>query len=383
MKIGILTQPLHSNYGGLLQAWALQRTLVKMGHEAIIINRVYNPNLHKKPLLYRTLARIKNELLIAAGKRRRYLRVTDELKNLSEENVRKFRESRYKGISPNIRTNEELVEYVLKENFDAYVVGSDQVWRPCYSPNLMTYFLDFAKNNDKVKKIAYAASFGVDNWEFTKKKTKEAARLAPLFDLITVRESSGVDLVEKYFNCKATHVLDPTMLLQKEDYLKLIEKSTCPLQDSDGELFCYVLDKSPALTEAIKSCASSTGFKSYYCNYKDPYWKLMCNQNIEDCIVPPVEQWLKSFMDAKMVVTDSFHGVVFSIIFNKPFWVVANIERGTARFTSLLKLFSLENRIVSDPHSIDLKSPIDWSVVNAKRTALASKSLSLLSSYLH
>ncbi len=377
MKIGILTQPLHSNYGGLLQAWALQKTLVDMGHEAIIINRV--PHLNASPLWRRCLSRIKNELYIAIGKRKRYLRITKELKDYSEQYILKFRQNRYKGISPDLHTNEELIEYVNNQNFEAYIVGSDQVWRPLYSPNLMTYFLDFAKDNKSVKKIAYAASFGVDNWEFSKKETSEALKLAPLFDLITVRESSGVNLVEKYLKCRATHVLDPTMLLNKEDYLKLIDNPTCKLKESKGEIFCYVLDKSNILTDLINSCASSTGLKPYYCKCLTPMLLLECLNQKDECIIPSVEQWIKSFADAKMVITDSFHGVVFSIIFNKPFWVVSNVGRGSARFTSLLKQFNLENRIVSNPSIIDMLAPIDWQSVNELRSSLAVISKSILS----
>ncbi len=330
----------------------------------------------------RCLSFVKNELYIALGKRKRYLRVTNDLKEFSEQYVRMFRQNRYRGISPDIRTNEELIDYVRQQNFNAYIVGSDQVWRPMYSPNLMTYFLDFVKNDNSVKKIAYAASFGVDNWEFSEDQTLEAAQLAPQFDLITVRESSGIDLVAKYLKCHASHVLDPTLLLKRDDYLKLIENPTCGLINPDGQLFCYVLDDAPILSEAVKSCESSTGFKSYFCNYSTPIGKIKSKKNKDECVVPPVEQWLKSFDEAKMVVTDSFHGVVFSIIFNKPFWVVSNHSRGAARFTSLLRLFSLENRIVSDPSKIDWEMPIDWKSINILHDRLKEASLSILDTQL-
>lgn len=376
MKIGILTQPLHSNYGGLLQAWALQKTLVDMGHEAIIINRVWFSK--PRPFWKRCLAMVKNEVYIALGKRKRYIGVTKELKDFSEQYVRKFRQNRYKGISPEIRTNEELIEYVKSQKFDVYIVGSDQVWRPRYSPNLMTYFLDFAKDNNSVKKIAYAASFGVDNWEFSDEQTSKAAELAPLFDLITVRESSGVNLVEKYLNSKAMHVLDPTMLLDKEDYFKLIENPTFQLKDSAGDLFCYVLDQSESVLSSIKICTTAMGYQPFICNYKTPVYQLKNVNQKEESIVPPVEQWLKSFANAKMVVTDSFHGVVFSIIFNKPFWVVVNKNRGAARFDSILKQFNLEDRVVKDLQSINWKKSIDWNMVNNRRSTQANLSKSIL-----
>lgn len=376
MKIGILTQPLHSNYGGLMQAWALQKTLAELGHEVIIINRVYGKP--KIPLWRKIASKIKNELLIRLGKRKRYQKVTESLIQYSEQNVIPFREHRYLGVSPEIKSNEDLVEYIESQKFDAYVVGSDQVWRPMFSPNLMTYFLDFAKDNSEVKKIAYAASFGVDCWELTESDTEKARDLAPLFDLITVRESSAVDLVNQYLGCSATHVLDPTMLRSKEDYRALFQNPTCKLRETDGELFCYVLDKAPFVSEVIEACKQSTGLNPYFCMPDPPCYYLEIHEDKKNCIVPPVEQWLKSFDDAKMVVTDSFHGVVFSIIFNKPFWVVFNNSRGAARFTSLLKQFNLEHRIVDSLSSINWETPIDWNVINKTRSALAKYSRSLL-----
>lgn len=381
MKVAILTQPLRSNYGGLLQAWALQKTIAEMGHEVTILNRVHNkPQI---PLWRKTASWIKNEILISIGKRKRYYNVTEELMDFSEQYVSKFRENRYLRVSPELKSNDELRRFINENPFDAYIVGSDQVWRPKYSPDLMTYFLDFVKENNNVRKIAYAASFGVDDWELTEEETRQASELAHLFDLITVRESSGIELVEKHLNWKATNVLDPTMLLNKEDYIALVNNSTCQLKEAEGNLFCYVLDTSDELTTVIRKCSEAASLKSFYCNYSVPIYRLLSEDKKELCIVPPVEQWLKSFMDAKMVITDSFHGVVFSIIFNKPFWVVTNINRGVARFTSLLRLFNLENRIVSNISELNWEEPINWRYINEKRSILASFSKSLLNSFLN
>lgn len=376
MKIAILTQPLHSNYGGLLQAWALQRTLTRLGHQVIILNRTFTRK--PRPFWRRILSRMKHEWLTTTGKRKHYIKVTESLRQISEQYVRKFRDNRYLGLSPVLNSEDELHRYVDSQDFDAFVVGSDQVWRPKYSPHLMTFFLDFVKNDNTVKKIAYAASFGVDEWEFSEEQTKQAAALAPLFDIITVRESSGVKLVADYLKCKATHVLDPTMLLDKEDYIELVNNPTCQLKKSEGELFSYVLDTSEYLSAIITKCSEATKLKPYYCNYTIPVNRLRPGDKKEECVVPPVEQWLKSFMDAKMVITDSFHGVVFSIIFNKPFWVIANISRGAARFTSILKQFNLEERIVNKTSDIDWSKSIDWNKVNSLRNELKKKSLSIL-----
>jgi len=100
----------------------------------------------------------------------------------------------------------------------------------------------------------------------------------------------------------------------------------------------------------------------------------------EECVYPPVTKWLRSFMDAEMVITDSFHGCVFSIIFNKPFWVIGNHQRGMVRFYSLLELFGLEDRLIDieQIHDIESSTMIDWSCVNARRSDLKIKSLEFI-----
>ena len=90
-------------------------------------------------------------------------------------------------------------------------------------------------------------------------------------------------------------------------------------------------------------------------------------KRIEDCIFPSVTSWLRAFMDAEMVIVDSFHGAVFSIIFNKPFWVISNTERGNARFESLLKMFGLDDRMILPKDEVDWQSYIDWKMVNEMR----------------
>ena len=192
-----------------------------------------------------------------------------------------------------------------------------------------------------------------------------------------------MDLCKQYLDCNAISVLDPTFLLKKEDYIKLVELEKEPKKT--GELFCYVLDKSKQKTELINLIAKKTHFFPYFCMPKHIDYSEMTLANKADFKYPPVTQWIRSFMDAKMVVTDSFHGCVFSIIFNKPFWVVANENRGATRFTSLLNRFGLENRLLNDLQnysSIDWDENIDWEAVSEKRTAWEKESLNYLISSL-
>ena len=381
MKIGILTQPLVNNYGGLMQAWALQQILRRMGHRPVIIDRHYT---RRRDLMWprRIASALKTELYILAGREERRVALSDDRAACIRRNIIPFIENRYLGISQKLYTDKALRQYVAAEAFDAFIVGSDQVWRPRYSPAIGTYFLDFLPADSAAKRIAYAASFGVDTWEYDSRQTRAFGALAKKFDLITVRESSGVKLVKDNLHCDATHVLDPTLLLEKDDYLGLVDNPTVPLHKSEGELFCYVLDQSAPLQAAIQQAREHTGMKAYYCNAARKATTPDDIAHLEECIFPPVEQWLQSFRDARMIITDSFHGCVFSIIFNKPFWVLGNSDRGTARFTSLLSTFGLEDRLVSSPDAIDWTAPINWAHVNDIRRKRAAQSLQLLSNTL-
>ena len=252
-------------------------------------------------------------------------------------------------------------------NYDAYVVGSDQCWRPRYNAFLSSMFLDFVKG-EKTKRIAYAASFGTDQWEFTQKMTSICAPLAQKFDFVSVREDSGLKLCKEHLGVNAVHVLDPTLLLTKEDYIHLIKAENEP--QSKGTLFNYILDPDAAKSAFINKVAKEKGLKSFQVLPKcqaETRTKEDIKNRIEDCVFPGVTTWLRAFMDAEMTIVDSFHGMVFSIIFNKPFWVIGNANRGMTRFISLLKMFHLEDRLLDANHlqEVDINRPIDWSSVNA------------------
>ena len=251
--------------------------------------------------------------------------------------------------------------------YDAYVVGSDQCWRPRYNAFLTFMFLDFAKE-EKPKRIAYAASFGTDQWEFTQEMTSICAPLAQKFDFVSVREDSGVNLCKEHLGVNAVHVLDPTLLLTKEDYTHLIKAENEP--QSKGTLFNYILDPDAAKSAFINKVENDKGLTTFQVLPKcqaETRTKQDVKNRIEDCVFPGVTTWLRAFMDAEMTIVDSFHGMVFSIIFNKPFWVIGNANRGMSRFTSLLKVFHLEDRLLdaNQLQEVDINRPIDWSSVNA------------------
>ena len=362
MRIGILTQPLYCNYGGLVQCYALQQTLQRLGHEAIVLQREWNRKYtikgacayYAKLIVKRLLGRRESWHYYVAKEKRDYI----------ARETNKFTHSHINPRSEHCYTTEELRCEVERLQLDAIVVGSDQVWRPDYSPCQPNYFLDFLSDASSIKRISYAASFGGDQWNWSPELTEQCARLLQRFNAVSVREHSGIGLCKEHFGVDAVQVLDPTMLLDKEDYVRLV-----PETKQRGKLFCYVLDRTKEKQDVIKAIAHRTSLHPFENMPSLEPTAYNLYGDIEMCVAPPVEDWLSAFMEADMVITDSFHGCVFSIIFNKPFWVIGNKERGLARFDSLLRLFNLQERLISpaDLDSIDFYKPIDWEKVNQRR----------------
>ena len=350
MEIAILTLPLRTNYGGILQAFALQTVIERMGYPV--------EHLQKKVIEYQPLHPKWQMPLVWINRLiRKYIG--------GDRNLPVFGNP-YKWMRKN--TDSFINEYIhcryldldewteaLSEDYDTFIVGSDQVWRPRFSEGIEKYFLDFLKNVE-VKRIAYSASFGVDTNEYTEEQIKLVQPLVQKFEAVSVREESGIDLCEEVFGVSATHVLDPTMLLSMNDYLSLIKEE----KKSAGNLMVYVLDESPGIDSFVSYFASSRKLIPFRANSRD------LNESekyISDKQQPPVEDWLRAFRDAGFVITDSFHACVFSILFKKPFLCIGNDFRGMARFHSLLGQFGLMDRLVS---ITDLRIPdkeIDWNRV--------------------
>ena len=312
MRIGIITQPLYANYGGVLQNWALQHILIKLGHEPITID--YLPTLTIKSFLIYTIKTL--ILWFFPSRRREFVQRRYMRKPLFES-----------FISQRILKTDICYEYsrdiIKKYKLEALIVGSDQVWRPMYNDCLYDMFLQFAKDF-KGKKIAYAASFGVDNWEFSDEQTRICSSLIKHFDAISVRESSGINLCKEYLNADSVNVLDPTLLVDKDDYIQLCVD--IPVV-KERYLAAYVLDSSVEVDGIIAEEADKR--------------ELIVRRYSADAKAElTVEEWISIFRDSSFVVTDSFHGTVFSILFEKPFRCVANKDRGNARFEDLLEKYS-------------------------------------------
>ena len=350
VKIGILTLPLRHNYGGILQAYALQTVIRDLGCDAHLIR--LSPHL---TVAERGVVHLKNAVKWLTGRTpRRCLseRALDEVV---------YRSTNY-FIGENIKPATRIIESIgalrrldREERYDAYVVGSDQVWRREYTKRFeRAYSVAFTKRN--VVRVAYAASFGV-GLNARPRDVGVSRDALQKFAYVSTREESGAAICKNVLGVDADVVLDPTMLLDRSRY----EKFAAGQRDQwRGGLFEYFLDRT-----AVKNAVSYKIQKSL----NVPVFALdvpnmESDAPLEALIMKPVEEWIQCFRHASYIVTDSFHGCVFAIIFNKPFSVLPNLARGGDRFQTLLQRFELTHRIIDASGNPDL-GPIDWGYVNS------------------
>ena len=378
-RIAIMTQPLGHNYGGILQNFALTEVIKSLNHEATTINRIYQPRaIHK-----RFLSVVKNQTINRITGKYHYKISKDDKNYIYSENILFM--SKYINLSEEIDSNKKLKTYFSKKCFDVVIVGSDQTWRPKYSPSITNYFLDFIENNNIIK-IAYAASFGTEFWEFTESQTKNCKELITKFNAISVREKSAIKLCKDNFGVVPEHVLDPVLLLNKEKYLSIIDnKRSVSSNGKKGGLFSYILDSNHKKNNFISAISNLLNLESFK---TQPNKKIsdFDGMDLSDYRYPSIEEWLSSFNDADFIVTDSFHGTVLSIIFEKPFITIVNKERGASRFESFLSLLGLSHRMIYNLSDFDeslLINDIDYNSIKHKIEDLREASIDFLKTNLH
>lgn len=362
MRIGILTQALHGNYGGILQNYALHQVLRQMGHCPVTIDRhIRGPESRGKKIvkvLLRNLHKYYDSSMLTMSERH----------NLCAKQL-DFVERHIDRIGP-IYTQADFDKIVSDSSFDTFIVGSDQCWRPCYSANICNYYLDFASDRD-IKRIVYAASFGVDKWEYSEAHTAQVAKAAKFLNAVSVREESGMSLCSKYLGVDATWVLDPTMLLCAEGFKQFITtpKALTPF------LTEYLLEYSADVVFMMDEIKKQMGIAECRNNNNNLYFHRFASISRYSNI--SIEEWISNIANARLVITDSFHGVVFSILFNTPFVVHLNGTRGNTRIESLLKDFGLENCIVEGIGNVNIPE-IDWERVNSHLNKRREYSLNFL-----
>lgn len=377
MNVGILTFHFSDNYGAALQAYALRRWLLEQGHQARFID--YRPAHieHGGQLSLPTSpARLKANLKIV------YLAASSFVNQHfghqgQKEKFVNFREH-FLGIPGGAAPADNSHSLEEARSFDLIVAGSDQIWSPSqhfgFDPN---YFLDFAQSFP-ARKISYAASFGRD-----RVSASEASQLPGLlrhFDAISVREASGVTLVEQATGQTPANVPDPTLL--HNNYAELTDRA--PSGHTAPYIFCYGL-RSPDNIRQTADLAS----KQLDCPILSPHNPHRRWVEIGQTVHPDPGEWVSLVKNARFVVTNSFHGTVFALLFRKPF-IVAGLtgDKATAnaRAINLLRAVGLENRFTSGFSAQKVQAlmahQIDWSEVDQRLTELRQAGDAFLSTQL-
>ena len=308
------------NYGGMLTYYALHETVKHMGYSVLMINDPLEPQnitynkLHPKNII---------------------------------------------GYLYNISQTKKLDNlYELNKICKCFLVGSDQIWNLILSrPLKQFFFLGFV--NDKIKKFSYAPSFGTHYIATLEEKIITKKNLVK-FNGISVRDMLSIDILKNIFGIKnAVQVCDPTFLCNITDYLRLANKAN--INKSSEYILAYILDPKPEIGKRLEKLSIDKDIKVIILlDYPPEIWKqnkeklvLTGKGKIEVKNTVNINEWLWYYYNSNAVITDSFHGTVFSIIFRKPFITLKNIKRGESRFPSLLRPLKLMGRLFNSPDSIN------------------------------
>lgn len=353
MRIGIITQPLCSNYGGILQNLALQTVVKELGHTPITLDLCTHLNISKTGYLrYCLSALLKN---ILKGEKTKLLSYKQKRPSVFNEFI-----SKYICTTQIISSYDESLVETYK--LDCLLVGSDQVWRPRFNVYIEDMFFSFAEKKN-LRRLSYAASFGVDDWEYSSELTNRCQKLISLFNGVSVREDSGVRLCDKYLHVKAEWVLDPTLLQDSSFYDNLCDN----IKSNEMFIAVYALSLTSSVKQAVYSYAEDN-------HLKVKYFTADANFTLS------IPEWIAVFRDASLILTDSFHGTLFSIIYKKNFITLVNNSRGTSRFHSILRHFGLLDRLM-DADNLDFNTfsrSIDWGSVDKILEKSKEKSICFL-----
>lgn len=356
MKIGIITFHRAYNYGAVLQAYALFTKIESMGLECEIIDFW--------PETFKNLYYMQQPFRITHPPIKTWLNHFKVRKVLSErnQNFEKFIEEILKT------SNESYISYYdilnAKLDYDSYITGSDQVWNDTCAKFDKTFFLQFPQAKAK-NRYAYAASFGFE--EIPEGLENEYKKRLEGYRRYSVREKSGARILENLLSIKPDVNCDPTILLSAEEWLKIARETKCKYEKY---IFIYYVTKTQNLQKMANDLAKKTGYKVII---------VPCNMNIDvlsgkydksnmalvnPCISP--QEFLMLLKNAEYVLTNSFHGTVFSVLFHKKFLSQINLDNGKKnnRIKELLETIGLENKAILDIERIDDR--VDWDSVDEK-----------------
>lgn len=356
MKVGIITFHRALNYGALLQAFALRYSLLKLGAEAQILD--YRNPIMEDMYSYPSFSQRKN----LRDKVKFLIQGKSELKRRAKF---EYYRNKYLNLTNELHTEEDMK--LVSDEYDKLITGSDQVWNYGAHNFDKNYFLKFA--NERAKKYSYAASFGISS--LPKEYTSEYKSVLSDFAMCSVREKQGLEILSTLGIENRRIDLDPTMLLPKEDWLSQFNISVNPKQKY---IFAYYFELTGTLRSYIEQLAKKTDCTVVFVGnpLKAPF-RCKCKALKT---ADPID-FVNAIANAEYVVTNSFHGTVFSIIFNKKFYVelLKTDSKVNSRIENILYTFSLENRII-DAHS--QSDEVDWNLVNSQMCEMRKESVDYL-----
>lgn len=360
-KIGLMTWFSYDNFGSLLQCKATMKSVEKLGYEIELINYVPKQSYSK----IQNISIILKKIILKIIKRFLYIFSKKDMKKISLNNMNIFRKNMKK--SRLVLTKSDL--FLLNKEYDSFICGSDQVWAPTvYDEN---YFLSFVEDDNK--KIAYAPSIGLPVIEnkFIKENMK---KLISNFIYLSTREEQGAKLIKDLIGKEAKVVLDPTLLLNKEDW----EKEMVDIKYENYILAYFLGDNKKYYIESQKIAKIlNKQLLIIPTNNKD----LNKKECIQDDLGP--QEFISLINKADLVLTDSFHGTIFSINFHKPFitfkrFIDNNLSQNS-RIYNILKKLNLEELIFNNNYKIiEYAKNIDYKLVEEKLLKLRNESLNFL-----
>lgn len=338
-KVGIVTITSGANYGNRLQNYAMQITLRKLG---------YNPYTIRK----------KDERKSVKGTIKKLVKhITGYKYTPLDKRIERFEKFNRKYIcfSKNYIESDDYSKKLCDE-FDYFICGSDQIWNPNYRMNTGCHFLSFVKGKNK---ISVSASLGIQN--ITESDSKRISKWMRELDAISVREKVAKDICEKIVGKKVSVLIDPTLMLDEEEWTKIAKKPKN--MKNDDYILCYFLGSvNESCIADIKEYASNKKVKIVF--LEDIWRNLGFSSNEEYTYDPSEFVWLIS--NSKFVITDSFHATVFSVIFKKKFIIVPRLDQKNnmnSRFDSLLEMFEIENAIYNKDFGIEQNLKVDYKKV--------------------
>lgn len=262
----------------------------------------------------------------------------------------------------------------MLEKYDVIICGSDQIWNSSCIPVQGLYYFAIHADPNNQKLVAYAPSFGHDRFDANESIVQLLAEHLSRFKAISVRENDGLDICRDKFGLNnVVRVADPTMLLTADDYRRIAK---CKKTEERKTLAYYLLDPTEDKMRAIAEMAERLDLDPVNIYHRERRGKSVLSRLLSLKYLP-VENWLKQLSEAAFVMTDSFHGSVFSIIFNRQFITFANHKRGNSRFNSLFSTFGLEDRLINSSEICEIKT-IDYHKINEILNLERSRSIEFI-----